>query len=85
MGFFNNVTLMCVRSAPNLDALLTQLDGREVTMLDGSLVTLHTEDATVNHIDMSIIEDFLYTILLKPHGGRNYNVTKLYSGCEEEI
>ncbi len=48
--------------AVNLDALITQLDGREVTTVDGSVVTLHTEGATVNHIEMSLIEDFLYTI-----------------------
>ncbi len=48
--------------APNLDALVSQLDGRQVTMLDGSVVSLHTQGATINHIKMSTIEDFLYTI-----------------------
>lgn len=48
--------------APNLDALVAQLDDREVTMLDGSTVKLQTRGATINHIEMSIIEDFLYTI-----------------------
>jgi len=48
--------------APDLDALISQLDGRQVTMLDGSVVTLRTQDATVNHVRMSTIEDFLYAI-----------------------
>jgi len=48
--------------APNLDALISQLDGREVTMLDGSVVTLNTHGATIRDVDMSTIEDFLYTI-----------------------
>jgi len=48
--------------APNLDALVSQLDGREVTMLDGSVVTLNTQGASINPVEMSTIEDFLYTI-----------------------
>jgi membrane-bound serine protease (ClpP class) len=48
--------------APNLDALISQLDGREVTLLDGSVVTLNTQRATIRNVDMSTIEDFLYTI-----------------------
>jgi len=48
--------------APNLDSLISQLDGRQVTMLDGSIVTLQTEGATINHIKMSWIEGFLYAI-----------------------
>jgi len=48
--------------APNLDTLISQLDGRQVTMLDGSVVSLHTQGASINHIKMSWIEDFLYTI-----------------------
>jgi membrane-bound serine protease (ClpP class) len=48
--------------APNLDALVAQLDGRQVTMLDGSMVTLHTQDASINSVKMSLIEDFLYAI-----------------------
>lgn len=48
--------------APNLDALISQLDGRQVTMLDGSTVTLHTQGVTINPVKMSLIEDFLYTI-----------------------
>ncbi len=48
--------------APNLEALISQLDGREVTLLDGSVVTLKTQVATIRYVDMSTIEDFLYTI-----------------------
>jgi len=49
-------------TAPNLDALISQLDGWQVTMLDGGMVTLNTQGATINHVDMNIVEDFLYTI-----------------------
>jgi len=48
--------------APDLNALITQLDGRQVTLLDGSVVTLNTQGATINHVKMKLIEDFLYTI-----------------------
>jgi len=48
--------------APDLDALVSQLDGRQVTMLDGRVITLNTQGATLNHIDMSTMEDFLYAI-----------------------
>jgi len=48
--------------APDLDALISQLDGREVTMLDGSVLTLHTQDAVINHVEMNTIESFLYAI-----------------------
>jgi len=48
--------------APDLDALVSQLDGRQVTMLDGSVVTIQTKDATINHFEMSWGEGFLYAI-----------------------
>jgi len=48
--------------APDLDSLVSQLDGRQVTMLGGNIVTLHTQGATINHIKMNTIEDFLYAI-----------------------
>jgi len=48
--------------APDLNALISQLDGRQVTMLDGSVVTLHTQGTTINHVKMNTIEDFLHTI-----------------------
>jgi len=48
--------------APDLDALVTQLDGRQVTMLDGRVVTLQTQGATLNYIKMGTSEGFLYAI-----------------------
>jgi len=48
--------------APDLDTLISQLDGREVTMLGGAVVTLNTQGATINHVRMNTIEDFLYAI-----------------------
>ena len=47
---------------PNLDALISQLDGREVTLLDGSVVTLNTQDATIYYVDMNTTENFLFAI-----------------------
>ncbi|HET6477856.1 MAG TPA: nodulation protein NfeD [Dehalococcoidales bacterium] len=46
----------------DLDTLLSQLDGRQVTLIDGREVILDTQDATINHVKMKLIEDFLYTI-----------------------
>ena len=48
--------------APDLETLVAQLDGRQVTMLDGSVVTLQTQGASINNEGMKLIEDFLYTI-----------------------
>ena len=48
--------------APDINSLLAQLDGRQVELLDGSVVTLNTQGATVNYVDMTLREDFLYTI-----------------------
>jgi membrane-bound serine protease (ClpP class) len=48
--------------AVDLDSLVSQLDGRQVTMLGGMVITLHTQGATINHIRMNTIEDFLYAI-----------------------
>ncbi|MDH5695168.1 MAG: nodulation protein NfeD [Dehalococcoidia bacterium] len=48
--------------APDLNSLTSQLEGRQITMLDGRVVTLHTEGAEINHVEMNTIEDFLYTI-----------------------
>ncbi len=48
--------------APDLKALITQLNGRQVSMLDGSVVTLNTQSATVEHIKMNTLEGFLYAI-----------------------
>ena len=48
--------------ADNLNDLLPQLDGREVTLLSGEVVTLQTEGADINYIDMGAMERFLFTI-----------------------
>jgi membrane-bound serine protease (ClpP class) len=48
--------------ASNLEDLITQLDGREVILLDGSVVTLNTQGATINYVKMKLTEDFLYTL-----------------------
>ena len=48
--------------APDLNILITQLNGRQVTLLDGSVVTLNTQGASINYVDMKLVEDFLYTI-----------------------
>ncbi|MFC2003303.1 nodulation protein NfeD [Chloroflexota bacterium] len=48
--------------APTLNDLISQLDGREVALLDGSVVTMNTQRATIKDVNMSTIEDFLYTI-----------------------
>jgi membrane-bound serine protease (ClpP class) len=48
--------------AADLDSLVSQLDGRQVTMLGDRVVTLHTQGATINHIKMNTMEDFLYAI-----------------------
>ncbi|MFC1899258.1 nodulation protein NfeD [Chloroflexota bacterium] len=48
--------------APDLETLITQLNGREVVMLGGNVVTLDTSNVTVSHMEMNGIEDFLYAI-----------------------
>jgi membrane-bound serine protease (ClpP class) len=48
--------------ASDLDTLITQLDGRTVTLIDGREVILNTQGAEINYVDMKLIEDFLYTI-----------------------
>ena len=48
--------------APDLETLVSQLDGRQVTMLGGAVITLNTQGATINHISMNTVEDFLYAI-----------------------
>ncbi|MAF85772.1 MAG: hypothetical protein CL875_04770 [Dehalococcoidales bacterium] len=48
--------------APDLDTLIAQLDGWQVTMLDGSVVSLQTQGATINHNEMRVTENFLYAI-----------------------
>ena len=48
--------------AADLPSLLNQLDGRQVTLLNGQTLTMQTKDAAVNEIDMRTIEKFLYAI-----------------------
>jgi membrane-bound serine protease (ClpP class) len=48
--------------APDLPALLQQLDGRQVTLLNGQTLTLKTKDAVTEELPMRTIEKFLYTI-----------------------
>jgi len=48
--------------APDFDSLIAQLDGREVTLLDGRVVTIDTQGATIQDVNMSAIESFLYAI-----------------------
>jgi len=48
--------------APDLDSLISQLDGRQVTLLGGTLVTLRTRSANVSVIEMNAIENFLYAV-----------------------
>jgi membrane-bound serine protease (ClpP class) len=48
--------------APDLPTLVAQLDGKQVTLINGQVVTLHTADATIVDAPMTTIENFLYTI-----------------------
>ena len=48
--------------AADLDALIAELDGWEVTLLGGAVVTIETQDAVIHHIDMSWMEKFLFAI-----------------------
>jgi membrane-bound serine protease (ClpP class) len=48
--------------AEDMDDLLAQIDGWEVTLLGGEVVTLETEGASVNYVDMGALERFLFTI-----------------------
>lgn len=48
--------------AADMDSLLAQLDGRQVTLLNGQVVTLDTADAAVIDQSMTAIESFLYAI-----------------------
>jgi membrane-bound serine protease (ClpP class) len=48
--------------ASDLDNLVSQLNGREVTMLGGRVITLNTQDAVIHQNPMSNIEEFLLAI-----------------------
>ena len=47
---------------PNLNMLITELNGREITLLGGTQVTLNTEGALIEELPMSWVEGFLYAI-----------------------
>jgi len=48
--------------APDLDSLISQLNGRRVTMLKGQDITLETAGITASDVDMDLGERFLYVI-----------------------
>jgi len=48
--------------ANNFDQLISQLDGWQVTLLSGEVVTINTEHAEIDHIDMGFFERFLSII-----------------------
>jgi membrane-bound serine protease (ClpP class) len=48
--------------APDLETLVAQLDGRQVTLLNNQIVTLQTQGAVINDVPMRGIESFLYAI-----------------------
>jgi membrane-bound serine protease (ClpP class) len=48
--------------APDLETLIAQLDGWQVTMIDNRQITLQTQGATINYVPMKAIENFLYAI-----------------------
>ena len=48
--------------AADLEDLISRLDGREVTMLGGAVVTLDTKGAITTYSEMNWVEDFLYAI-----------------------
>jgi membrane-bound serine protease (ClpP class) len=48
--------------APDLPTLVSRLDGRQVTLVNDQVVTLHTQDAIIVDVPMRTTEKFLYTI-----------------------
>ena len=48
--------------AADLDSLISELDGWEVTLLGGAVVTIETQDAVIHRIDMNWVEQFLFAI-----------------------
>ena len=48
--------------ADTLDSLIAQIDGWQVTTADGSVITINTQGAMVQEINMSAIEGFLFAI-----------------------
>jgi len=54
----NLIDLRC----ETLDALINQIDGRQIKMPDGRLVTIDTQAATIRDVHMSGMESFLLAI-----------------------
>lgn len=48
--------------ATDLKSLLTQIDGKEITLLNGAKVTLNTASASVDKLEMTWMEQFLLAI-----------------------
>ncbi|OGN94954.1 MAG: hypothetical protein A2Y89_06775 [Chloroflexi bacterium RBG_13_51_18] len=48
--------------AADLDDLVAQLDGRQVTMINNQVITLQTAGAAIVDVPMKAIESFLYTL-----------------------
>jgi membrane-bound serine protease (ClpP class) len=48
--------------AADLQDLIAQLDGRQVTMINSQVITLQTANAAIVDFPMTAIENFLYTI-----------------------
>jgi membrane-bound serine protease (ClpP class) len=48
--------------ASDLETLVTQLDGKQATLLNNQTLTLQTKNAVINEIPMKTVEKFLYTI-----------------------
>jgi membrane-bound serine protease (ClpP class) len=48
--------------APDLETLVKQLDGRQVTLLNNQQVTLQTQNAAIIDTPMGTVQKFLYTI-----------------------
>ncbi len=48
--------------APNLEMLVEQLDGHQVTLLNNQTLTIQTRGAVINDNPMKAVEKFLYTI-----------------------
>lgn len=48
--------------SPDLNTLIKQLNGYQVTRISGENITIHTEGATVKYVNMDWAETFLYFI-----------------------
>jgi membrane-bound serine protease (ClpP class) len=48
--------------APDINSLVAQLDGRQVTLINNQQITLQTSGVPIVYVPMKAIEKFLYTI-----------------------